>query len=55
MIGQEQVEVLKTKHQELDTQLSHETTRPFPDEIRVAEIKREKLRIKDELASMNAL
>jgi len=55
MIGQEQVKVLKTQHQELEAQLEIENTRPHPDEGLVNTLKRQKLRIKDELASMDAL
>ncbi len=55
MIEQEPVQVLKSQHQELEAQLELENTRPHPDEGLVSTLKRQKLRIKDELASMDAL
>ncbi len=55
MTEQEQAEMLKSKHQALEVEIENENNRPHPDDIHIAELKREKLRIKDELASMNAL
>lgn len=55
MIEREQAESLKSKHRELEAQLEVENTRPYPDEVIVNNLKRQKLRIKDELASMNEL
>lgn len=47
-----QVEELKTKHSELETKIENEINRPHPDDSIVTQLKREKLRIKDELAQM---
>ena len=55
MVEREQAELLKSRHRKLETQLEIENTRPYPDEVLVNNLKRQKLRIKDELASMNAL
>lgn len=55
MNEQDQTEMLKSKHQALESELVSEHNKPHPDDIHIAEIKREKLRIKDELASRNAL
>ena len=55
MIEREQAESLKSKHRELEAQLEVENTRPYPNEVLVNNLKRQKLRIKDELASMNEL
>lgn len=55
MIEREQVASLKAKHRELEAQLEVENTRPYLDEVLVNNLKRQKLRIKDELASMNEL
>jgi uncharacterized protein len=44
------VETLKSKHAKLEAKLDKETHRPLPDEKLIKEIKRQKLRIKDELA-----
>lgn len=46
---------LRTRHSELEAQIERETGRPLPDDLTVSNLKREKLKIKDELASMNAL
>ena len=55
MNEQEQAEMLKSKHHKLEVELENENSRPHPDDVHIAELKKEKLRIKDELASMNAL
>ncbi len=43
---------LQEKHAQLQLKLKNEETRPMPDEVAVHQLKREKLAIKDELASM---
>ena len=55
MTEEETVAVLKSKHHELEDKLDSEIGRPYPDDIIVADLKRQKLKVKDELASMNAL
>lgn len=40
---------LQTKHAGLDRQIQAEMSRPFPDETLVQDLKRRKLRLKDEL------
>jgi hypothetical protein len=40
---------LRTRHRELEDALDRESGRPHPDDNRIAEIKREKLRLKDEI------
>ncbi len=42
-------ESLRSKHDELETVIFEEERRPFPDFRRVHELKRKKLKIKDEL------
>ena len=42
-------ESLRTKHEEIDSVLIEEERRPFPDFQLVHELKRKKLKIKDEL------
>lgn len=49
MSSNEHVDALKTKHAALDAALSQENRRPIPDAVAVAELKRQKLKIKDEL------
>ena len=49
MIAEERIESLRERHATLDSEISEETQRPHPDEIRIHELKREKLRIKDQI------
>ncbi len=51
----EKIEALKLKHHELEAALDEEKNRPQPDEIEISIIKKQKLRIKDQLASLSAL
>jgi len=44
------IQALKTKHQDLEAKIQEENSRPLPDEDLIAGLKREKLKIKDELA-----
>ena len=55
MSVQDQTEVLRSKHRELEDQLEVENNHPYPNEALVNNLKRQKLRIKDELASLKAL
>ena len=55
MTEQDKVSSLRSRHSALDAKIEREGDRPLPDELLVANLKREKLKIKDELASMNAL
>lgn len=41
---------LETKHAVLDQRIADETGRPMPDNIAIAELKKQKLRLKEELA-----
>ena len=43
---------LDHRHQELETLISSEMRHPHPDETRVHELKRLKLRIKDQIARL---
>lgn len=47
------IDALSTKHASLEAQLQEEFRRPIPDTAMVAIIKRQKLKIKDELARMS--
>lgn len=47
------VEELRIEHQSLEQQIVEENLRPHPDELRVSELKRQKLRIKDEIARLS--
>ena len=52
MSAEERIAVLKAKHSELDTELKNESGRPIPDQQLISQIKKQKLRIKDELAAL---
>ena len=50
----EHVGALRAKHATLKQAVEQENQRPHPDDIHIAELKREKLRIKDEIARLEA-
>jgi len=50
MTADEITDSLLTKHASLERAIDEENHRPYPDEFRLTELKREKLRIKDEIA-----
>lgn len=43
---------LRAKHADLEARLEDELRRPVPDEVAMSEIKRRKLRIKDQISQM---
>lgn len=49
----ERIDSLKAKHAALEAAIHEEETRPLPDATRLHELKRQKLKIKDEIAQMN--
>ena len=49
----ERIEALKAKHQVLETALEQELNRPQPDDVAIHNLKKQKLRIKDELANLS--
>jgi hypothetical protein len=49
MSSDDRVEALKAKHAALDIALGEENRRPHPDNSAISELKRQKLKIKDEL------
>lgn len=46
------VSELTEKHRALEKKIEHELARPSADSLEIASLKREKLRIKDELARL---
>ena len=46
---QDRIEALKEKHAELDRALDEENRRPLPNQNAIYDLKRQKLRIKDEI------
>ncbi|MFO0995521.1 MAG: YdcH family protein [Alphaproteobacteria bacterium] len=47
------IETLKAKHAELDKQISDLENQPKPDDITIHELKKQKLRVKDEIARLS--
>jgi len=52
MSVEEHIRALKDKHAELESQIVLENSRPHPDEIAIASLKKQKLKIKDELVRL---
>jgi len=52
MTMQDYVESLRSKHALLERQIDNEMHRPLPDQAVLTRLKREKLRIKDEIARL---
>ncbi len=48
----EHLDTLKAKHADLDHLINEEEHRPLPDQTLISELKRQKLRIKDEIAQL---
>lgn len=46
---QDRIESLKARHAALDSAIETEARRPLPNDAQVTDLKRQKLRIKDEL------
>ena len=46
------IDALKSRHQELDVAIELENTRACPDEVEIHGLKKEKLKIKDELNNL---
>ncbi|MEE8144245.1 MAG: DUF465 domain-containing protein [Kiloniellales bacterium] len=51
---QEHIEALRVKHLSLKHEIDEENQRPHPDDFRLNKLKRQKLRIKDEIALLEA-
>ena len=49
MSFEERIESLRLKHEALEVELKAEGLRPLPDPAAVSKLKREKLRLKDEI------
>lgn len=53
MVSQEQLDSLKTKHANLEKAIDEEAHRPLPDTGQIHTLKREKLKIKDEITRLS--
>lgn len=49
---QEHVDTLRAKHAMLEEQIDAEQLRPLPDQLTLAQLKKEKLRLKEEIEAM---
>jgi len=47
------IESLREKHARLDQVINEESGRPHPDEVRLHELKREKLKLKDTINTLS--
>ena len=54
MTDNSQAEVLQKRHAELDRQLEDEQARPMPDSAVIADLKRQKLALKDQIQNADA-
>ena len=52
MIAEPHLESLKIKHADLEAKIADEERRPHPDDDVIHDLKKQKLRIKDELFSL---
>ncbi len=52
MSDESQIESLRVQHKSLEAQISNERHHASPDEIRISELKKEKLRIKDRISQL---
>jgi hypothetical protein len=50
----ERIDALKAKHQALENAIEQENSRPLPDDVTITSLKKQKLRIKDELATISS-
>ncbi|HUK58895.1 MAG TPA: YdcH family protein [Stellaceae bacterium] len=50
----DQIEALRSRHRGLEEQIDQEISRPLPNMDMVHDLKRQKLRIKDEIALLEA-
>lgn len=53
MNHEERISALKAKHQALEDAIAKELSQPHPDDIEVSNLKKQKLRIKDEIATIS--
>lgn len=52
MSVQDRIESLKFKHEELESKIEKESVRPHPDDALLHELKRQKLKLKDEINTL---
>jgi len=52
MALQQRIDTLKKRHNEIDVLVKSEESRPFPDAIRLQQLKHQKLNLKDEMTRL---
>lgn len=52
MSVQDRIDSLKFKHEELESRIEKESIRPHPDDDLLHELKRQKLKLKDEIHTL---
>lgn len=52
MSQEERIEALRARHEALEIKLDAENNRPHPDDVVVAELKKQKLRLKDQIENL---
>lgn len=48
----ERIETLRAKHHDLEVAIEQENNRPHPDDMEIVKLKKQKLHIKDQIASL---
>lgn len=52
MANDERIEALKAQHADLESKIEEELGRPMPDDSMIGSLKKQKLRIKDQIAQL---
>ena len=52
MPNDERIDALKAEHADLESKIEEELGRPMPDDALIGNLKKQKLRIKDEIAQL---
>lgn len=50
---QAHISALQTKHADIEARINEENQRPLPDDATITRLKKEKLRLKEELAGLH--
>jgi hypothetical protein len=53
MAIEDRVDALRAKHAKLEHEIDEEIRRPLPDTVHLTELKREKLRVKEQIERIN--
>ena len=50
---QPHISALQAKHADIESQIAHESQRPMPDMATLSRLRKEKLRVKEEIAGLH--